>query len=65
MIGGGKRLIVIVNERLMVYMEITKNQHYVSKGILKPFADEHKKIFELYELLSILQITIIQSLGIL
>ena len=47
MIGGGKRLIVIVNERLMVYMEITKNQHYVSKGILKHFADEHKKIFEL------------------
>ena len=48
MIGGGKRLIVIVNERLMVYMEITKNQHYVSRGILKHFADEHKKIFELY-----------------
>lgn len=29
-------------------MEITKNQHYVSRGILKHFADDRKKIFELY-----------------
>lgn len=29
-------------------MGITKSQHYVSKGVLKHFADEHKKIFELY-----------------
>ncbi len=29
-------------------MGITKNQHYVSRGILKHFADDQKKTFELY-----------------
>jgi len=49
MIGSGKRLIVIVNIAWgKVHMEITKNQHYVSRGILKHFADDRKKIFELY-----------------
>ena len=27
---------------------MTKNQHYVSKGIIKHFADEHKKTYELF-----------------
>ena len=29
-------------------MEVTKNQHYVSQGILKNFADEQKKTYELF-----------------
>lgn len=29
-------------------MNVTKNQHYVSQGILKHFADDKKKIYEMY-----------------
>lgn len=29
-------------------MNVTKNQHYVSQGILKHFADDKKKTYEMY-----------------
>ena len=29
-------------------LNITKNQHYVSRGVLKHFSDEQNKIFELF-----------------
>ena len=32
----------------MVEIGITKNQHYVSRGVLKHFADEKKKTLELF-----------------
>lgn len=32
----------------MISIAITKNQHYVSQGVLKHFCDEQRKIFELF-----------------
>ena len=32
----------------MIEIGITKKQHYVSQGILKHFADQQKKIYELF-----------------
>lgn len=32
----------------VIELEITKNQHYVSQGILKHFSDEQNKVFELF-----------------
>ena len=31
-----------------VILSITKKQHYVSQGVLKHFADEHRKTYELF-----------------